>query len=384
MQPLQVLEQAAGALVTAVVLVDLFLTVLYARIGAGIISTRVARGMWHVFRGAARRVPSRRGKLLSFCGPLILVALVLVWGIGLAVGSAMVLQPHLGTTLTSSSGKSGRDFVTAMFAGGSSIAVVGAGSYSPQSGPLKMFYLFNSLLGMSGLSLTLTYLMQIYSALQQRNSVALSLEISSGRNGDAANFLAGLGPQGQFQTGYSTLSNLGDNIAKLKEAHHFYPVLFYFRFEEPYYAVSRITNVALDTATLIRTVLDDTQYRWLRNSGAVEDLWQASMLLLVTLERTFLEGEGRPCEPPDLETRERWRERFFGAAATLQAAQVPLASDLQRAADAYVTLPSQWSGHIQNLAPSMLYTLDEIDPPRTFRAPHDQSARQSVNVPMPR
>jgi len=42
----KVAEQVAGALLMAVVLLDVFLTVLYARIGTGIISTRLARATW--------------------------------------------------------------------------------------------------------------------------------------------------------------------------------------------------------------------------------------------------------------------------------------------------------------------------------------------------
>ncbi len=33
----------------------------------------------------------------------------------------------------------------------------------------------------------------------------------------------------------------------VKESHHFYPVLFYFRFREPFYSVSRSARLALDT-----------------------------------------------------------------------------------------------------------------------------------------
>jgi hypothetical protein len=46
-----------------------------------------------------------------------------------------------------------------------------------------------------------------------------------------------------------------------KETHHFYPVLFYFRFREPYYSVSRFALVSPDTVTLIKSALDDKQRR---------------------------------------------------------------------------------------------------------------------------
>jgi hypothetical protein len=83
-------EPIAGALLMALVLADVFLTVLYARAGTGIISDRMARLVWLTLRGLA---PDRiRRYLLSFCGPLIVVGLLLTWSILLAVGAARRAQ----------------------------------------------------------------------------------------------------------------------------------------------------------------------------------------------------------------------------------------------------------------------------------------------------
>jgi hypothetical protein len=38
----------------------------------------LARGTWLAVRALAKTMPSRRGKILPFCGPIILVLLVLV------------------------------------------------------------------------------------------------------------------------------------------------------------------------------------------------------------------------------------------------------------------------------------------------------------------
>jgi hypothetical protein len=299
----KVFEQVAGTLLMALVLLDVFFTVLYARIGTGIISTRVARGTWMIVRAVAKRRPSRRGKVLSFAGPIILVMLVLVWGAGLTLGSALVLHPRLGTHIKASSGPTSTDFVSALFAGGSSISIVGAGNFEPKSRRFMMFYLFNSLVGMSVISLTLTYLMQIYSGLRSRNSQTLLLDIGTARTGDAAEFVAGIGPRGRFDAGYTTLTNLAASMSSLKEMHHFYPVLFYFRFEESCYSVSRFTNIALDAVAIIKTALDATQYRWLIESGAVADVWNSSLLLLTTLEDAFISGALPECASPDAQTR---------------------------------------------------------------------------------
>src|SRR4051812_3548781 len=107
-------EQIAGAAVTVVVLLDMFLTVLYARAETALVSPVVSRTIWHVFRLVSRRFGRNRGRVLSFCGPVILVVLVFVWAAGLVLGSALIMHPHLGTGIHASNGSTPRDFMSAL------------------------------------------------------------------------------------------------------------------------------------------------------------------------------------------------------------------------------------------------------------------------------
>jgi hypothetical protein len=167
------IEQIIGLVLMFVVLLDVFLTVLYARMGSGIISTRLSRAVWLLFRHVAKGFPAKRGLIFSFCGPLILVILVLVWGLLLTCGTGMVIHPMLGTSVQVSGGPTPTDFASAMYAGGSSVAIVSASDFVPKTTTFRMFYLLNSIIGISGFSLALTYLMQIYTALHQRNATHL-------------------------------------------------------------------------------------------------------------------------------------------------------------------------------------------------------------------
>ena len=67
-------EQIAGAVVTVVMLLDVFLTVLYARAGTELLSPVVARTIWLVFRLVSRPFGGHRGRVLTLCVPAILVA----------------------------------------------------------------------------------------------------------------------------------------------------------------------------------------------------------------------------------------------------------------------------------------------------------------------
>lgn len=356
------LEQGLGILLILIILLDIFLTVLYARLGTSIIGSRVGRLIWASFVKASRVFGSRQGAVLSFCGPVILVLLVGVWALGLTLGAALIMHPELGTSIRATNGETPTDFVTAMYAGGTSMAIVGASDFTPHTSLTRLLFLFNSLIGMSVMSLTLTYLMQVYTALQRRNVLAMNIHFLSGCTGDAAELLARLGPEGQFSGGFTNLSELGVAITQAKEAHHFYPVLFYFRFSDPYHSVSRSTLVVLDTVSLIKSALDDQKYRWLKEAGAVAQVWEASMLLVTSLENTFL-PHGAPDREaqPDQQTRDRWRARYHAALQRLRQAGIQITADGQAGAEAYISCRMKWDHHITNLAPSMAYSMEEID-----------------------
>jgi hypothetical protein len=225
-----------------------FMTVLYARIGSGILSYRLARITGSVFRWVAGRWPGRQGTILSFCGPVILVLLILVWAAVLTCGTGLIIHPVLGRSVRSTAGPTPTDFITAMYAGAGSVSIVGASEFVPHTITFRLFYLFNSLMGVSMISLTLTYLMQIYTAMQQRNAFGLKVFLLTGQTKDAAELLARVGSAGHFDSGYTELSQLAAELVSVKESHHFYPVLFYFRFEEPYYSVSLFSLVILDAS----------------------------------------------------------------------------------------------------------------------------------------
>jgi len=55
-----------------------FLTVLYARIGSGVWSHHLACWLWYLFRFVSRPLVLRRNLVLSFCGPAILVCLIVM------------------------------------------------------------------------------------------------------------------------------------------------------------------------------------------------------------------------------------------------------------------------------------------------------------------
>jgi len=355
------LQQISGVVVVLLILLDVFLTVLYARMGSGLLSPRLARTVWLVFRALARSFPRHCDHIASFCGPVILVLLVFVWTAGLTLGNGLVFHPVLGSAIQSSSGKTATDFASALYAGGSSISIVGSGGFSPQSPRYRLIYLFNSIVGLSVTSLTLTYLMQIYSQLQQRNTFALKIYLATRRTGDAAVLVTGFAPNGEWNHGTSALWEIAAEMAATKEAHHFYPVLFYMRFAEHYYSISFAALILLDTVTIIRSALND-QYASIKKLRALDQIWDGSLLLLTSLEETFLPEDATSSRQPGQKQKALWEGRIDNAIVELTAAGLAT-SERTDAREKYLELRSQWDSHIQRLAPSMLYSMQQIDSP---------------------
>jgi hypothetical protein len=161
----------------------------------------------------------------------------------------------------------------------------------------------------------------------------------------------------------NNLAQMAVDLSQVKESHHFYPVLFYFRFQEPYYSVSRLSLMAFDTVSLIKSALDDNESAWLKESASVAQLWRAASLFVTTLEETFLpQGVPDPPAMPDLVTADRWRRRYFAALRRLRQAGIKTIANEQAGAEAYLDLRAEWDHFIQELAPAMAYAMAEIDP----------------------
>jgi hypothetical protein len=131
------------------------------------------------------------------------------------------------------------------------------------------------------------------------------------------------------------------------------------RLPEHHYSVSFVTLVLLDSVTLMRSALSD-EYASLKKLRALDQLWEGSLLLLTSLEGTFLPQRAAEAEERGAEEMSRWEWRLDKALAQLRSAGIATA-DRADALKAYIASRSQWDGHVRRLAPSMLYPMRDID-----------------------
>ena len=205
------------------------------------------------------------------------------------------------------------------------------------------------------LSLVLSYLVQVYSALRERNALALAVDMMSDGTGDAAALLARLLPDGETEIATSELGNLVRTLAATKEAHHFYPLLLYFRFKEARYALPRLVFLLLDLAALIDAALDRARYRTVIASSPATGLRRGALLLLKTLADDAPANTGRDMPEPD---PAQVRRSFEIALRTLSSAGIAVDP---AGADRYLADRRTWEPTVRRLAPSLGHDAADLD-----------------------
>jgi hypothetical protein len=183
---------------------------------SGLIAPRVGRGLWWLIRRISTVSPRKREHILAFGGPLLVIA-VAIWFVGLSFGAALVIHPALGSGVKASSGETPSSFIAPLFAGGSSVSIVGSGALEPDTEAFPLFYFFTAIAGTAVTSLVLTYLMQVYTALLRRNTVALDIDAWSGQTGDAVELLTRLFPEGQTFASYNVMVQWASAMTSVKE-----------------------------------------------------------------------------------------------------------------------------------------------------------------------
>lgn len=356
------LVAVAGTALILLAIADIFLTVLYARSGTGIVSPRIHQHVWRAMVRAVRGRSHRVQRLLSFGGPLMMVLSVVTWSAMLLFGSALIIWPMLGSDIQASSGPTPTSFGAALYFAGYSLTTLGVGDLVPRSDSIRLLTILLAVVGFSVVTLTLTYFMSVYSALVRRNVVSQTLHHVSGGSGNSADVVAALGPGGTFDQGRSQITTIASGVLDIVESNEAYPVLQYFRMNRSQYAVARIALLVLDSASLIRSALAPA-YREFVRSGAVNMLWGSGLSLLGDAEKSTFIWAARSAGAGHQEDLGQLRPHFDQALRTLREAGIKTREDAEAAFAEYRYLRSQWFSRVQGLARCTGFEWEDISRP---------------------
>ena len=344
---MNLLLQLIGTGIIILVLLDIYLTVLFHRLGSSIISMPLNQGIWRLFRLVARGIPSKSDCLLAHSGSVMIVAILVIWAALLIGGFALIIFPELGFAIQASEGQTPTDFVTALYYSGFSFTTLGTGDLVPKTSAYRILTLLEAALGFSSFTITITYLLSVYNALITRNTFALSLYHRTDGTGDAAELLARLGASGELSGIQQDIDSMARDLIELLELQHSYPVLIYFRFRETYYTLPRVILLTIDTASLIKSGLNAEKYRSLVYSTAVAELWGGGMQILSELSESILPKRRLKY---DRQMELAWRQRYYDAVERLSAEGIETVVDIEAGVDLYVALRRKWQPLLTTLS----------------------------------
>jgi hypothetical protein len=360
-----ILFTIAGVGLLLLVAYDVYATVLHASARYGPVGERLNRAVWRLTRAVALRLArARRHKLLNAVGPLLLPALIATYIVLLTLAFALIYYPRLATQFTHAHPQRDYGFTDALYASGITLTTLGYGDIAPRSTLVRLLSVLEAASGVALISLAITYLITVYTALEHKRAAALSIYHQAGEGADAAGFIAHHFVGGRFYGLRDALRVATRDIQSLLEAHVEHPVIHYFHPLEVYKSLPRMLFVLLEACSVIRATFDTDEYEELRNYPEVRTLEASARHVLLNLvESLDLERRARPRRdlPKEAEEDERrWRRRYQETLERLAEAGIRTRADREAGWQEYRGQRQDWESKLRRLSLHLGYDWDEI------------------------
>ncbi|HEX8494295.1 MAG TPA: potassium channel family protein [Pyrinomonadaceae bacterium] len=247
-----------GCILIVIILWDAFeAIILPRRVSRRITIMRlVLVGSWTLLSKLARamRPGKARERYLGFFGPLSLILLLCVWGIGLIVGFAMI-HWGIGSRISLTAGVS--SFRTDLYFSGTTFLTLGLGDMVPLTPLARAVTVIEAGVGFGFLAIVIGYLPVIYSSFSRREINISLLDARAGSPPSAAELLIRHGRDRSMQQLEELLREWERWAAELLESHLSYPVLAFFRSQHENQSWLAGLTTILDVSTLLIVGIKD-------------------------------------------------------------------------------------------------------------------------------
>ncbi len=369
-----------GLSIVALVVYDVYATILHARARSGPIGETLNRTLWRLARALAFRLSRpRRHRLLNVIGPLLQPFLIILFIALLALGFALIYYPRMPADFTVDGEAASSPFMAALYFSGTTLTTVGYGDIAPHSTGMRLTALLEAASGLALISLSITYLITVYSALERKRAVAISFYHQAEEGANVAAFISHHFVAGEFHSLESTLRLATRDLQELLESHVEHPVIHYFHPIEVYKSLPRVLFLALETCAVIRSCLDNDVYMKTCNHPDVRTLEASSRHvlreLLASLELERRRAARRRRETPFEESR-RWKHRFAQTMRLLKEAGIKTRPDAAAAWEFYRTRREEWEAQLHRFSNYLGYDWDEITGDSDLRYAADEDMKE--------
>ncbi len=352
----------AGVLLLALVLYDVYATILRATKRPGPISEQLNHGMWWTASAISRRMSRRwRHRVLTAAGPLLLPILISILIVLLIVGFALVYMPRINTSFAVSESARTTPWLQSLYFSGVTLLTIGYGDILPKTSGMRTLALVEGAAGIAVISLSITYLLTVYSALERKRALALSFYHQARQGADVAGFITRRLTRGRLLGLTDTLRTATRDLHELLESHVEHPIIHYFHPLEVYKGLPRALFVILETATIVDSCLDRQEYVEADDHPDVEVAGESARHVLLELV-TSLNVQDRATEAFETPDEERARRRrcFRRATRRLREAGVKVREDHEQAYAEYATWRDGWERQLYWFALFLGYDWDEV------------------------
>lgn len=290
---LPTLSTTVGVLVLLAVLTDLVVTTMVPSGGAGPVTRRLGIGLWRGLlwlhgRGEGAHRTLRAG------GPIVVIAIVLFWFLGLIGGWALVFGRE-GSILDADSGSPSPSFGKVYFAA-ATVLGRGVSDYSPGSDLWRVVEQIAAGTGVALVGLSIAYIIPIVNAVVQKREIASYI----GSLGTTPDEILVRAWDGQaFGSLHLHLIALTPLLNRLAQTHLAYPVLHYFHSGERFTALGP-SLVVLDEALTLAEEAVRPEARL--DPSSIRPCRSAVDRFLDSLTRVGVVASDEALPPPALDT----------------------------------------------------------------------------------
>ena len=357
-----IVSTSLGVLLLLLVAYDVYTTILDDRPRVGPISDTLNRVVWSVGRAVASRLQrTGRHHFLNALGPLLLPGLLVHYLIFVASGFAFIYYPHMHAKFAVSAGAAGMPWFDSLYFSGVTLTTVGYGDIAPLARSMRLVALSESASGVALISLSITYLIAVYQALERKRTVALSFYHQAEEGANVASFIAHHFVDGRFYGIIDVLRPAARDLHGLLESHVEHPIIHYFHPVQVYKSLPRILFLTLETSAVLRACLDAERYPETCKHPEVRTLEASARHVLgefvssLGLLRAWRRGGAEKFEESS-----RWRRRYEQTLGRLRQAGIQTRRDEAAGWEEYRAKREEWESPLKRFADHLGYDWDEV------------------------
>lgn len=257
-----------GILLFVLTVLDLIKTT-FSSNGGGRITNAVSRGVWKLIFVASGK--KGKSELLNYAGPTVLIAILLVWIIGLWCALFLMLLADKDSIVNSSTLTIASPLEKLYYAG-FTLSTLGVGDYIATTNAWRIVTSLAAFSGLAFITASITYFVPVLSAVGLQSKLSLYI---SGMGKTPQQILLNGWNGKDFSSFFDTTSDLCQMLMQNTMNHHSYPVIHYFH------------NNQVKLAITPALVLLDETYHLLRCVSVKDEL---KMEMLQTTLNTYLEA----------------------------------------------------------------------------------------------